>query len=135
MPSPYVLVSRRSSSCPAFGTPACYPSPRLQFWRRKRRSQGPGSPMTAQGPVAFPPWSRPMCSRGTREHLLCSPSPSLEPVTRSFMGSCWAAPPAQCQGTTSAATPLSPSWGALPLAPSLMRTSGSRPAPRVPRRL
>uniref|UniRef100_I3LQQ8 Granulocyte colony-stimulating factor receptor n=2 Tax=Sus scrofa TaxID=9823 RepID=I3LQQ8_PIG len=127
------------SSCPAFGTLACHPSPRSQCWKRKRRSQGPGSPsqgpgspMTAQGPAATPLWSRPMCSRGTQEYLPPRPSPSPAPVTRSFMCRCWAAPRAQGLGTTSAATPLSPSWGASPPAPSPMRTSGSRQAPWGP---
>nr|XP_036877235.1 granulocyte colony-stimulating factor receptor isoform X3 [Manis javanica] len=123
---------RRPSSCPAFGTPACHPSPRSQCWRKKRRSQGPGSPMTAPGPVASPPWSRPMCSRGTQEHLPPSPNPSLAPATRSFMARFWAAPQAQGQGTTSAVTQLSPSWGASLQVPSPMRTSGSRPAPWRP---
>nr|XP_023489086.1 granulocyte colony-stimulating factor receptor isoform X3 [Equus caballus] len=120
---------RRPSSCPAFVMPACHPSPRSQCWRRKRRSQGPGSPVTAQGPVASPPWSRPTCSRGTQKPLPPRPSPSLAPVTKSSTGRCWAAPQARGQGTTSAATPPSPSWGASPPAPSAMRTSGSRPAP------
>ncbi|XP_027631561.1 granulocyte colony-stimulating factor receptor isoform X3 [Tupaia chinensis] len=125
---------RRPSSCPACGTLACHPSPRSWCWRRRRRSQGPGTPATAQSSVVSPLWSRPMCSRGTQEQLSpCSPSPI--PVTKSFMGRCWAAPHAQGQGATSAATLPSPSWRASPPAPSPMRTSGSTPAPWGPQYL
>ncbi|XP_027823775.1 granulocyte colony-stimulating factor receptor isoform X4 [Ovis aries] len=79
---------RISFSCPAFRTLACHLSPRSRCWRRKRRSHGPASPVTAQGPVASPPLSRPMCSRGTQEYLPLSLRPSLATATRCFMCRC-----------------------------------------------
>ncbi|XP_058534937.1 granulocyte colony-stimulating factor receptor isoform X1 [Ochotona princeps] len=124
-----LLRPRSPSSCPAFSTLACHPSPRSQCWRRRRRNHGPGSPVVTQRSAASRPWSRPTCSKETREQLPPSPSPCPAPVTKSSMGRCWAAPQAQGQGTTSAVTPHSPCWRISLPAPSPMRMSGSRTAP------